>query len=113
MALHSALQTGGMLFEAGSPLDASFARIAADMGARYFVKFDSSGHEDGAFHNVQVRAKRKGTVVRAPSGYWAPFAASRLRFTIAGPHVPADTAGEWVDSARGFGCHRRRPAARE
>ena len=73
-----ATQTGGILFEAGSSLDASFARIAADMASRYFVQFESSGKEDGGFHDIQVRAKRKGTVVRAPTGYWAPFPVSRF-----------------------------------
>jgi len=72
------VQTGGMLFEAGSSPDASFARIAADLGARYVVQFDPSAGEDGGFHGIEVRVKRKGAIVRAPTGYWAPFAASRF-----------------------------------
>ena len=27
---------------------------------------------------IEVRVKRKGAVVRAPTGYWAPFAPSRF-----------------------------------
>lgn len=73
-----AVQTGGMLFEAGSSLEASFTRIAADLGARYVIQFEPSSGQDGGFHGIDVRAKRKDAVVRAPTGYWAPFAASRF-----------------------------------
>lgn len=72
------VQTGGMLFEAGGSLDASFARIAADLGSRYVVQFDPSAGEDGGFHGIEVRIKRKGAIVRAPTGYWAPFPESRF-----------------------------------
>lgn len=67
-----------MLFDAGNPMEGSFARIATDLGARYVVQFDPSGGEDGGFHGIEVRVKRKGAIVRAPTGYWAPFAASRF-----------------------------------
>jgi len=73
-----AVQTGGMLFEAGSPMTGAFTRIAADLGARYVIQFEPSSKEDGAFHGIEVRVKRKDAVVRAPTGYWAPFAASRF-----------------------------------
>lgn len=73
-----AIQTGGLLFEAGTELDQSFARIAADLDARYLVSFEPSGRQDGSFHGIKVAVKRKGAVVRAPAGYWAPFGASRF-----------------------------------
>ena len=73
-----AAQTGGMLFEAGSPMEAAFSRIASDLSARYVIKFDPSAREDGGFHSIEVHVKRKGAIVRAPTGYWAPFATSRF-----------------------------------
>lgn len=73
-----AVQTGGMLFEAGGPMEGSFSRLAADLSARYMIQFEPSAGEDGGFHGIEVRVKRKGAVVRAPTGYWAPFPASRL-----------------------------------
>ncbi len=72
------VQTGGMLFEAGTALDVSLTGIAADLAARYVVQFDPSAGEDGGFHGIEVRVKRKGAIVRAPTGYWAPFAESRF-----------------------------------
>lgn len=71
-------QTGGVLFPAGSDLDAALARVAADLEAHYLVEFEGAGREDGRFHDIDVKVKRTGAHVRAPSGYWAPFAASRL-----------------------------------
>jgi VWFA-related protein len=73
-----AVQTGGMLFDAGSDLRSSLARIAADLNARYVVAFEPSGTADGSFHAIEVRVTRKGAIVRAPTGYWAPFGASRF-----------------------------------
>ena len=72
------LQTGGMLFEAGSAMDGAFTRIAADLGARYLIQFEPSGKQDGGFHGIEVRVNRKDAIVRAPTGYWAPFAPSRF-----------------------------------
>jgi hypothetical protein len=73
-----AVQTGGILFEAGGQLDLAFSRIAADLGSRYVIQFEPSAGEDGGFHGIEVRVKRKGATVRAPTGYWAAFPASRF-----------------------------------
>jgi hypothetical protein len=59
-------------------MDGAFSRIAADLNARYVLKFDPSAREDGGFHGIEVRVKRKGAIVRAPTGYWAPFATTRF-----------------------------------
>jgi hypothetical protein len=59
-------------------METAFSRIAADLSARYVIKFDPSAREDGGFHSIEVRVKRKGAIVRAPTGYWAPFATSRF-----------------------------------
>jgi VWFA-related protein len=71
-------QTGGMLFPGGSDLDEAFTRVAADLQSHYVVEFQGAGKEDGAFHGIDVKVNRRGAQVRAASGYWAPFAASRL-----------------------------------
>lgn len=70
-------ETGGLLFPAGSDLDLALARVAADLEAHYVVEFEGAGREDGRFHGIEVKVKRNGARVRAPSGYWAPFATSR------------------------------------
>ncbi len=71
-------QTGGILFDPGSDLDAALARIAADLSAHYVLEFQGAAADDGAFHDIDVKVKRRGAQVRAPSGYWAPFAPSRF-----------------------------------
>jgi VWFA-related protein len=71
-------QTGGVLFPAGTDLDAAFGRVAADLEGHYLVEFQRAAKDDGGFHGIAVKVKRTGAQVRAPSGYWAPFAASRL-----------------------------------
>ena len=76
-------ETGGALFPAGSDLDTAFSRVAADLQGQYVIEFQGSAGDDGAFHGVAVKVKRTGAQVRAPSGYWAPFAASRF------PPIPA------------------------
>jgi VWFA-related protein len=71
-------QTGGVLFSAGSDLDAAFSKVAADLQGHYVIEFQGAAKEDGGFHGIAVKVRRTGAQVRAPSGYWAPFAASRL-----------------------------------
>jgi VWFA-related protein len=71
-------QTGGVLFPAGSDLDAAFGKVASDLQGHYMIEFQGAAKEDGGFHGIDVKVRRTGAKVRAPSGYWAPFAASRL-----------------------------------
>ena len=71
-------QTGGMLFPGGTDLDSALARIAADLTGQYLVEFQGAAKEDGRFHDIEVKVKRNGALVRAPSGYWAPFGPSRF-----------------------------------
>lgn len=71
-------QTGGMLFPGGTDLDSALARIAADLSGQYLLEFQGAGKEDGRFHDIEVKVKRNGALVRAPSGYWAPFGPSRF-----------------------------------
>ena len=69
-------QTGGVL-TSGSPLDAALTRVASDLESQYVATITASFKEDGAFHPIDVKAKRKDVVVRAPTGYWTPIAAER------------------------------------
>ena len=71
-----AAQTGGIL-SSGAPLDAALGRMATDLENQYVATIAASFKEDGAFHALDVKAKRKDVVVRAPSGYWTPIAAER------------------------------------
>ena len=69
-------QTGGVL-ATGTPLDAALARIASDLEAHYVATIAPTFKEDGAFHPLDIKVKRKDLVVRASSGYWTPIAAER------------------------------------
>jgi VWFA-related protein len=71
-------QTGGTLVPAGSDIDAALSRVAADLAGHYLIEFQGAAGEDGRFHGIEVTVKRRGAQVRAPSGYWAPFGASRF-----------------------------------
>lgn len=71
-------QTGGVLFPAGTDLDAALARVASDLEGQYLIEFEGAAKEDGRFHDIEVTVKRNGAHVRAPSGYWAPFGPSRF-----------------------------------
>ena len=70
-------QTGGILTPAGAPLEAALTRIATDLDEHYVVTIPPAA-EDGAFHPLNVTAKRRDLTVRAPSGFWTPIAAERL-----------------------------------
>lgn len=71
-------ETGGVLFSAGTDMDAALGRIAADLEANYLIEFQGAAKEDGRFHDITVNVTRRGATVRAPSGYWAPFDVSRF-----------------------------------
>lgn len=71
-------ETGGVLFSAGTDMDVALGRIAADLQANYLIEFQGAAKEDGRFHDIEVKVKRRGVTVRAPSGYWAPFDVSRF-----------------------------------
>jgi VWFA-related protein len=71
-------QTGGALLSGVADLRAPLARIGADLGAQFVLRFESSGKQDGGFHGLELKPRRAGAVLRAPTGYWAPFPASRV-----------------------------------
>lgn len=67
-----AAQTGGSLVRT-SDLREPLTRIGSDLGAQFMLRFESSGKQDGGFHGLELKARRTGAVLRAPTGYWAPF----------------------------------------
>lgn len=71
-------ETGGVLFPGGTDLDMALDRVAADLQGQYLIEFQGAAKDDGRFHDIDVKVKRTGAQVRAPSGYWAPFGPSRF-----------------------------------
>jgi VWFA-related protein len=68
-------QTGGMASVNAADLTPVLAKAASDLDSHIIISFKRSGDEDGRYHAVQVRVKRKGALARVRSGYWAPDAA--------------------------------------
>ncbi|HVL67945.1 MAG TPA: VWA domain-containing protein [Vicinamibacterales bacterium] len=73
-----AAETGGAVMTAGRAGGEALARVSRELDGRYLVRFEASGIQDGAFHPLDVRVRRRGAAVHAPSGYWAPFAPSTV-----------------------------------
>ncbi len=75
-----ASQTGGVLAPAGANVGRALARAAGDLDGSYLLSIHGAEteKEDGAFHPLHVGVKRTDLIVRAPTGYWAPFAAERM-----------------------------------
>ncbi len=81
-ALAEQTSAGASINETG--LTRAFTQVADDLDNHVIVTFSSEGPEDGRFHPVELRMKRKGTQVRTRSGYWAPDA-SRLAASAIAP----------------------------
>ena len=73
-----ASQTGGVLTMGGGALVPSLAQVSADLDGSYVLTIPPPEREDGAYHRLDIKVKRRDVAVRAPSGYWAPIAAERL-----------------------------------
>jgi Ca-activated chloride channel family protein len=63
--------TGGADFDASKQdLTQAFQRIAEELRSSYEVAYHSSSRPTpGRFHNIEVRCKRPGAIVRAKTGY--------------------------------------------
>lgn len=73
-----ATQTGGLLATNTPSLAPVLAQVSSDLDASYLLTLPKPEKEDGAYHRLDIKVKRKNVAVRAPSGYWAPIAAERL-----------------------------------
>ena len=73
-----ASQTGGLLTTGGVALVPTLAQVSADLDGSYMLTIPPPEREDGAYHRLEIKVKRRDVAVRAPSGYWAPIAAERL-----------------------------------
>lgn len=70
-------QTGGVLTTGAAPLEPALTRIAADLESHYVATIAPTFKEDGAYHPLDIKVKRRDVAVRAPTGYWTPIAAER------------------------------------
>lgn len=68
-------QTGASASINEPDLTLALTQATSDLDHHVMVTFNAEGPEDGRFHPIELRMKRKGAQVRARSGYWAPDAA--------------------------------------
>jgi hypothetical protein len=65
-------------------------QVLRDASVYYLIGYTSSAVPDGEFHEIEVRARRPGTRVRARPGYWAATEADVARAAApAAPRAPA------------------------
>jgi VWFA-related protein len=115
-----AAQTGGEAYLSTNTPERSLRQVIKDASGFYLLGYSSTKNpEDGKFHSIKVRVKRRGVTVRARRGYWAPNPTERERAraeAAAGESIPADvtsalsvlstaraerTIDLWVGTARG------------
>lgn len=65
----------------GDQVSAALTRMARDLDAYYVLTFAPPQTVEGRFQRVELTARRKGAVVRAPSGFWTPFNTALLTTT--------------------------------
>ena len=76
-------ETEGEAIIDANDLDSQMHRIADDSSAYYLLTYRSARTEDGQFHEIQVRVKKRPDVrVRARKGYWASTPGERLRANL-------------------------------
>jgi hypothetical protein len=92
-------------------------QIVRDQTAYYLLGYSSAQTTDGKFHEIKVRVKRPGVVVRARRGYWAltatevrnslapkpdpPKAFERALAAISQPAASHALIRTWIGSSRG------------
>lgn len=69
MLTRLATATGGLVVHPEAFI-AGFARVYHDTEAYYALAYEPL-HDDGAFHEVQVRARRRDVQLRTHAGYWS------------------------------------------
>lgn len=80
-------ETGGRAVIGRNAFEESLVDMVRDSSAYYLLGYTSRAGNDGKFHEITVRLKRKGLDVRARKGYWAMSAEDALR--AATPPTPA------------------------
>jgi VWFA-related protein len=87
-------RTGGEAFVETNAPEKALQQIVKDASAFYLLGYSSvKNPQDGRFHSIKVRVKRRGVTVRARKGYWAPSLTELERAraeAAAGEAVPAD-----------------------
>jgi len=87
-------RTGGEAFLETNAPEKVLRQVVKDASAFYLLGYSPAKNpQDGRFHSIKVRVKRRGVTVRARKGYWAPSLTEleRARAEAAsGEAVPAD-----------------------
>jgi VWFA-related protein len=77
-----AADTGGEA-AAGDQLSAALGRVSRDLDSYYLVAFRPSPRGEGRFYELELTARRRGAIVRAPAGYWTPVTRAAPRAAAA------------------------------
>jgi VWFA-related protein len=72
-------ETGGRATVGRNSFQEGLADMVRDSSAYYLLGYTTRAGNDGKFHEIKVRVKRKGLDVRARKGYWAMSAEDALR----------------------------------
>jgi VWFA-related protein len=116
-------ETDGRAIVNTERLSDGLAQMMRDSSAYYLLAYvPARVHADGRFHEIDVRVKRRGAVVRGRKGYWAlpteatavpgaPTAVApavlRALESLAAPTRDARPIRTWVGTARGSGSGTR------
>jgi len=117
-------ETDGRAIVNRNDLAPGLAQIVRDSSFYYLLGYNSTlAPNDGKFHEIRVRVRRRGTDVRARKGYWALTAEEVARATTVVPDTPKPIqqalasiatsvqAGKyvrtWLGTARGDGGKTR------
>jgi len=101
-----AYETGGESFLSTNTPEKAMRQVIKDASSFYLLGYSSTNNpQDGKFHSIKVRSKRRGLSVRARKGYWAPNPTDRERAraeAAVGESIPADvtTALSVLSTAR-------------
>jgi len=87
---------GGPIVDTNMP-EKALRQVVKDASAFYLIGYSPAKNpQDGKFHSIKVRVKRRGVTVRARKGYWAPTATEVEKAradAAAGEAVPGDVMG--------------------
>jgi VWFA-related protein len=83
-----ASSTDGKAIVAVADLGEAMDPIALDSSAYYVLTYSTTTKSDGRFHEVLVKVKKAGVVLRTRKGYWAPSSDDALRAALLRPRTP-------------------------